>query len=377
MRIALAVLFFAGSAAAGKESCWKNDGGRWQYAARWPFGEVLSLFRTPGLIYGPGKLPKEGCGDPDANGLEQWEVIDKKTGDGRWSDAARMCYGPQDCVGGCEKQEASGIIGMEFLCHGCAPGQDMIVGGRNSDGTCHGACFSELRFSTSLGVTNDGKGHTMSSFMMWQAWRGLDGKAVEQYGNPLKCYPYMTNPATPGVTTCFYANPTYYECDGRDCCLKPEFKTLMATVCSNPGCPNPSCDGTKIKVQICGGPSPTPPGPTPPGCTDSSIEEWSYKNKKDEVRGCDKIANNPEKRCPKFSSEAGVPATKGCPFTCGTCTTDLSVTMADEDAVSVKVPTIVAISVMAGVGLGGLVALFAPRGKGDAPAEAQPLVAKA
>jgi len=108
-------------------------------------------------------------------------------------------------------------------------------------------------------------------------------------------------------------------------------------------------------------------------CHDSK----SFHLKGDDSKDCDWVARSSKKRCDQD-------AQKECPLACGTCKkskkskkkSSLAASLADggaEDSVAVRVPTLVAVCVLAGVALGGLATLLAP--KLEKPAEVEPLLA--
>jgi hypothetical protein len=124
----------------------------------------------------------------------------------------------------------------------------------------------------------------------------------------------------------------------------------------------------------------------------SNKSEWTYKD--DPTKTCAHVAKDPKTRCNKMGND-GQLASKACKTACG-CpmakgfvmqfwgldeeTREATVTVKSfaakmreaENTVAVRVPTLVAVCVMAGVALGGLVTTFAPTKKIE---ETTPLVA--
>jgi len=142
-------------------------------------------------------------------------------------------------------------------------------------------------------------------------------------------------------------------------------------------------------------------------CTDLPDEQWQWEGAdgKEASKGCEWVGSkHTESRCGKQSAD-GVPASLACPVTCGTCPgeripaadlhakhsssgedtawakrsssskdTVASPKRSGEDAVAVRVPTLVAICVLAGIGLGGVATTFL-MSKTKVVEEATPLLA--
>jgi len=125
------------------------------------------------------------------------------------------------------------------------------------------------------------------------------------------------------------------------------------------------------------------------GATCTAKDSTSWMKGSDSSSNCNWVAGDPQDRCGKKMDGSGEHAYEACPRACGcpdskkyvkkhklkkSALAELAAKIAEaEDSVAVRVPTLVAVCVLAGVALGGVAALLAPKAK--EPTEQEPLLA--
>mmetsp|Transcript_29841 Transcript_29841/g.89302 ORF Transcript_29841/g.89302 Transcript_29841/m.89302 type:complete len:667 (-) Transcript_29841:123-2123(-) len=125
------------------------------------------------------------------------------------------------------------------------------------------------------------------------------------------------------------------------------------------------------------------------GATCTAKDSTSWMKGSDSSSNCNWVAGDPQDRCGKKMDGSGEHAYEACPHACGcpdskkyvkkhklkkSALAELAAKIAEaEDSVAVRVPTLVAVCVLAGVALGGVAALLAPKAK--EPTEQEPLLA--